>query len=205
MVDLLTVPRTVVRGGVAAALGLGTAVRGARVFHPHGATRTCRLVVDGGQAWGSTLLDDAAVHEGVVRLSRGVGLPAPLPDVDGLALRLPGLGRDGRPLDLLANSAWRYAFAPSVIAPTWSSVLPYRTGTGRRVLLGARPTREGFTLLVAPLLGGVDGVGQLTLGEPVDGEDLRFAPTVGADDLEPVELFRTLRAWAYDASQAGRD
>lgn len=200
MADLLTVPRA----AAAAVLGLGTAVRGARVFHPHGATRTCRLVVGGGQQWGASLLDEAAVHEGVVRVSRAVGLPAPLPDVDGLALRLPGLGSGGAPLDLLVNSAWRYAFVPSVVSLTWSSVLPYRTGTGRQVLLGARPTGDGFTLLVAPPLGAWLEWGELTLGEPVDGEDLRFRPTVGADDLQPVALFRTLRQWSYDSSQAGR-
>lgn len=200
MVDLLSVPRA----AAAAALGLATAVRGARVFHPHGLTRSCRLVVDGGQAWGSSLLDEAGVHDGLVRVSRGIGLPAPLPDVDGLALRLPRLGRGGQPLDLLVNSAWRFAFAPSVASTTWSSVLPYTSGTGRQLLLGARPTALGFTLLAAPLFGGWLEWGELTLGEPVDGEGLRFAPTLGADDLQPVELFRTLREWSYDASQAGR-
>lgn len=201
MVDLLTVPRA----AAAAALGLGTAVRGARVFHPHGATRTARLVVDGGQAWGARLLDEAGVHEGVARVSRGVGLPAPLPDVDGLALRLPGLGKGGSPLDLLVNSAWRFAFAPSVLSRTWSTVLPYRTGSGRQVLLGARPTSDGFTLMVSPVVGSWMEWGVLTLGEPVEGEGLRFRPTLGADDLQPVELFRTLRQWSYDASQAGRE
>ena len=200
MADLLSVPRA----AAAAVLGLGTAVRGARVFHPHGTTRTARLVVDGGQQWGARLLDEAAVHEGVARVSRGVGLPAPLPDVDGLALRLPGLGQGGDPLDLLVNSAWRFAFAPSVVSRTWSSVLPYRTSTGRQLLLGARPTADGFTLVLSPLLGSWMEWGELTLGEPVDGEGLRFRPTLGADDLAPVELFRTLRQWSYDASQAGR-
>ena len=200
MVDLLTVPRA----ATAAALGLATAVRGARVFHPRGVTRTCRLEVGGGQQWGARLLDEPGTHEGVVRLSRGVGLPAPLPDVDGLALRLPGLGQGGAPLDLLVNSAWRFVFAPSVVSPTWSCVLPYRTGSGRQVLLGARPVPEGFTLLVAPLLGAWLEWGELRLEEPVDGEDLCFRPTLGADDLQPVELFRTLRQWSYDASQAGR-
>ena len=84
-------------------------------------------------------------------------------------------------------------------------MLPYRTGSGRQVLLGARPTRDGFTLLVAPLLGAWLEWGELRLEDPVDGEDLRFRPTLGADDLRPVELFRTLRQWSYDASQAGRD
>jgi hypothetical protein len=199
--DLLPLPRA----AFATALGVVTAVRGARVFHPHGATRACRLHVDGGGQWGSALLDEPATHEGVVRLSRGAGLPRPLPDVEGLALRLPGLGLDGSPLDLLINSAWRFVFAPSATARTWSSVLPYDSGTGRRLLLGARPVDDGFTLLAAPLLGGWRRWGALTLGAPVDGERLRFRPTVGAEDLQPAPLLRTLRAWSYDASQAARD
>jgi hypothetical protein len=198
--DLLTPPRA----AFATALGVATALRGERVFHPRGSTRACRVVVAGGSGWGARLLDEPAEHEGLVRVSRGAGLPEPLPDVEGLALRLPGLGCDGTPLDLLVNSAWRYVFAPAALAPTWSSILPYRTASGRRVLLGARPTPTGFVLLAAPPLGRWTRWGELVLGAPLDGERLRFRPTVGADDLQPVPLFRTLRAWSYDASQAAR-
>ena len=199
--DLLSLPRA----AVATTLGAATALRGARVFHPHGSSYAATLTVAGGLGTGAALLDEPAVHEGVVRLSRGAGLPAPLPDVDGLALRLPGLGTDGAPLDLLVNSAWRYVFAPSVLSPTWSAVLPHRTGSGRLVLLGARPTDSGFTMLVAPPLGRWQRWGWLALGAPFDGEGLAFTPTVGADDLRHTALFRTLRAESYDASQAGRD
>src|SRR3712207_8796467 len=52
-------------------------------------TTLCR---SGPGGWGAALLDQPGEHEGVVRLSRGAGLPEPLPDVEGLALRLPGLG-----------------------------------------------------------------------------------------------------------------
>jgi hypothetical protein len=200
-VDLLTLPRA----AFATTLGVGTALRGARVFHPHGSARSATVTVTGGHDWGAELLDRPGVHEGLVRLSRGAGLPAPLPDVDGLALRLFGLGVGAAPLDVLVNSAWRYAFVPSVLAPTWSAVLPHRTGSGRLVLLGARPTGGGFDLLAAPLLGRWQPWGRLELGAPCDGEGLRFAPTVGADDLQPVGLLRSLRAWSYEASSAGRD
>ena len=101
--DLLTLPRT----AFASALGAATAVRGARVFHPHGRTHDAVVTVTGGLGTGSSLLDAPGRHQGVVRLSRGAGLPAPLPDVEGLALRLPGRGVGGAPLDLLVNSAWR--------------------------------------------------------------------------------------------------
>ena len=197
--DLLRAPRA----AFATALGVATALRGARVFHPHGRTWTATVTVDGA-GWGARVLDRPAVHEGLVRLSRGAGLPSPLPDVEGLALRLPGLGVGGAPLDLLVNSAWRFVFAPSALSPTWSAILPHRTGAGRLVLLGARPRAGGFELLAAPPLGRWRAWGRLELGAELDGEDLRFTPTLGADDLVPVALFRTLRAWSYVASQAGR-
>ena len=202
--DLLTLPRDT----AATALGLATAVRGARVFHPRGTASTCRLVVTGGLGTGARVLDEPATHDGVVRLSRAVGLPAPLPDVDGLALRLPGKGVGGAPLDLLVNSAWRYAFAPSLVTPTWSAVLPHRTGTGRWVLLGARPDDEGFRMLVASPLGRWREWARLRVGLPLPTEEeqpLRFAPTIGADDLQPAPLFRGLRGRAYEESQARRD
>ena len=198
--DLLSLPRA----AVATALGVGTALRGARVFHPHGRTYAATLTVTGGLGTGASVLDAPARHEGVVRLSRGAGLPPPLPDVEGLALRLPGQGVDGVPLDLLVNSAWRYVFAPAALAPTWSAILPHRTGSGRVVLLGARPVDGGFTMLLAAPLGPWRTWGHLSLGAEVEGEHLQFAPTIGADDLQPVELFRTLRAQSYDASQAAR-
>lgn len=201
VVDVLTLPRA----AFATTLGVGTALRGARIFHPRGVVREALLTVEGGGGWGAAVLDEPGIHSGLVRLSRGAGLPAPLPDVDGLALRLPALGVDGMPLDLLVNSAWRYAFAPSVLTPTWSAVLPHRTSSGRLVLVGARPVPEGFVMLAASPLGRWRPWGRLTIGGLLEVPELRFAPTVGADDLQPVGLFRTLRAWSYDASQAGRE
>ena len=200
-VDLLSWPRA----AFATTLGAATALRGARVFHPHGRTFDAVVEVTGGLGTGASLLDVPGRHQGVVRLSRGAGLPSPLPDVEGLALRLPGLGVGAAPLDLLINSAWRYAFVPSVLAPTWSAVLPHRTGTEKLVLLGARPDDDGFVLLAAAPLGPWRQWGRLSLGAELDGEALRFAPTIGAPDLQPVALFRTLRAWSYDASQAARE
>jgi hypothetical protein len=201
---LLDVPRS----AFAAVLGAGTALRGARVFHPHGTTYACRVVVDGldpDARWGAGLLDRAGEHDGVVRISRGAGLPHPLPDVEGIALRLPGLGVHGGPLDLLVNSAWRYAFVPSALSRTWSAVLPHRTGTGRLVLVGARPRPGGFTLLAAPPLGEWRPWGRIELGAVRDGERLRFRPTLGAPDLVPVALFRALRSRSYDLSQDLRE
>ncbi|SNS09484.1 hypothetical protein SAMN04488107_1332 [Geodermatophilus saharensis] len=208
--DLLSLPRAV----TASALALGTALRGARVFHPRGQAFTGTVETDGGGTWGARLLDDAARHDVVVRLSRGAGLPEPLPDVVGLAVRFAGQGRGGGPLDVLVNTAGgppvlRHLFLPEPLGRTFSSVLPYRTGSGRLVLLGARGdgTGEGWELLAATLAGGWTRWGHLTLGPAVPGpasEELRFAPTLGADDLQPVALFRAVRDLSYRESQALR-
>jgi hypothetical protein len=208
--DLLSLPRAV----TASALALGTALRGARVFHPRGHASTGTVVVDGGGSWGARLLDEAGSHDVVVRVSRGAGLPEPLPDVVGLAIRFGGLGRDGGPLDVLVNTAGgppglRHLFLPEPLGRTFSSVLPYRTGSGRVVLLGARGEGTGtsWELLAASLTGGWARWGRLTLGPAVpdaQAETLRFLPTLGADDLRPVALFRAVRDRSYRESQALR-
>ncbi len=206
--DLLSLPRAV----TASALALGTALRGARVFHPRGQAFTATVETDGGGTWGARLLDEAARHDVVVRLSRGAGLPAPLPDVVGLAVRFEGQGRGGGPLDVLVNTSGgppvlRHLFLPEPLGRTFSSVLPYRTGSGRLVLLGARGHGTGWELLAATLAGGWTRWGHLTPGPAVPGpesEELRFAPTLGADDLQPVALFRAVRDLSYRESQALR-
>lgn len=208
--DLLSLPRAV----ASSTLALGTALRGARVFHPRGQAYGGTVVTDGGGTWGAALLDQPGRHDVVVRVSRGVGLPEPLPDVVGLALRFDGQGTDGGPLDLLVNSSGgppglRHLFLPEPLGRTYSSVLPYRTGSGRQLLLGARRDAAGtdWELLAATLAGGWSRWGRLVLGAPLpdaQSETLRFRPTLGADDLRPVELFRAVRDRSYRKSQALR-
>jgi hypothetical protein len=206
--DLLALPRAV----TASALALGTAVRGARVFHPRGQASAGTVEADGGGSWGARLLDEAGRHDVVVRVSRGVGLPEPLPDVVGLAVRFPGLGRGGGPLDLLVNTSGgppglRHLFLPAPLGRTFSSVLPYRTGSGRTIMLGAREDGDGWELLAAPVTGGWTRWGRLSPGAALpdaESEELRFLPTLGADDLQPVALFRAVRDLSYRESQALR-
>ncbi len=208
--DLLSLPRA----ATASVLALGTALRGARVFHPRGDAFAATVETDGGGTWGARLLDEAGRHDVVVRLSRGVGLPEPLPDIVGLAIRFEGRGKGGGPLDVLVNTAGgppvlRHVFLPAPLGRTFSSVLPYRTGSGRQVLLGARDEGRGtgWELLAASLTGPWTRWGRLTLGRELPAEvseELRFRPTLGADDLQQVELFRSLRDLSYRESQALR-
>ncbi len=207
--DPFALPRTV----TATALALGTALRRARVFHPRGRAFRGTVETSGGGSWGAGVLDEPGRYDAVVRVSRGAGLPEPLPDVVGLAVRLDGLGRDGGPLDLLVNTSGglpglRHLFVPAPLGRTFSSVLPYRTGSGRVVVLGARDEGSGrWELLAASLAGGWTRWGRLTLGPALpdtEAERLRFMPTLGAVDLEPVALFRSLRDRSYRQSQALR-
>lgn len=203
-------PFALPRALLSSAFGRVASLRHAPALHPRGTVHSCTLTVlggaGGGQApgrtspWGSRLLDRPADHQGVVRLSRSAGLPRPLPDVDGMAVRLPGAGLDGHDLDLLLVSAWRFVFVPAPLARTWSCILPFRTGTGRLVMLGARPRSGGFELLTAAPLGPWTSWAHLEVGEEV-GERLVTAPTVGARDLRHVRAFRRLRAQSYRASQ----
>ena len=197
----------------ASSLALGTALRRARVVHPRGRAFRATVETSGGGSWGARVLDEAGRYDAVVRVSRGAGLPEPLPDVVGLALRLDGLGRDGGPLDLLVNTSGglpglRHLFLPAPLARTFSSVLPYRTGSGRLVVLGARDEGAGrWELLAASLTGGRTRWARLTLGPALpaaEAEQLRFMPTLGAEDLEPVALFRAVRDRSYRQSQALR-
>src|SRR5512135_3352303 len=60
---------------VATALAAGTAVRGARIFHPDGVATAATLTVTPTRRWGCPLLDEPATNDALVRLSRGVGPP----------------------------------------------------------------------------------------------------------------------------------
>jgi hypothetical protein len=127
----------------------------AKPLHPDGVVLVGRLERHGstspsGVAW----LDEAGTDDVVVRLSRAVGLPEPLPDIHGLALRVPtGEG----PGDLLlASTGWgrlgRFVltFGQQPGSRPLSSLLPYSTPTGA-VLLGARSVGpESYDLFWAP-------------------------------------------------------
>lgn len=138
---------------VAAAAGLTfgalSKVRGARIFHPEGVAYTGALRVRAGhpEYRGVALLEAPGEYPAIFRFSRGAGLPQPLPDVLGVAVRLPDVYGDGRHQDfLLATGAGppglRHLLLPGVggfFAQAFSSILLYRVGGQVRVV-GALPT-----------------------------------------------------------------
>jgi hypothetical protein len=196
--------------------------RDKRPFHPRGVALagTAELAPDGAALARSS---PAAV---VVRLSRGIGLPHPLPDFNGVAVRFVDAHGEGCHQDVLLVSAPRFPVARHLLVPvpsfSWSgfsSVLPYRTDAGL-VLLGAEPLAAPGTpdqwdggaplrlrLLVAPLLGPWRPAADLTLTARLDDEEaekLRFDPWHPGPGLVPAGLLNRLRVPAYAASQAAR-
>ncbi len=164
-----------------------------------------------GVAW----LDEVATDQVLVRFSRSIGLPTPLPDILGLALRVPSV--EGRPGDLLLASTGigrvgRFLLRPArrYADATYSCLFPYRTTSGP-VLLAAFPT--------------ADRVGQLTLAwsrptgtwlpfatlevatASLDGTDpeVSFDPVLNVvPGLAPYGWAAELRQYAYGASRRAR-
>mgnify|MGYP001136353803 CR=1 FL=1 len=207
---------------VARVFAWATGLRNGRVFHPRGGCYLGRARLHE-RAVG--LLGDRPELDAVVRVSRGIGLPDVLPDFNGLAVRLLDAHGEGRDQDLLLVSSGRLPVGRHVLVPVpfvgwtgYSSILPYRSPEGLRVL-GAAPF-EGLTsagvrrslpvevrILGASLLGAWEPEVDLTLTEPLDGpscEALRFDPWHTGPRFLPAGVLNRLRLPAYAASQAAR-
>ncbi|MFA9430538.1 hypothetical protein [Egicoccus sp. AB-alg2] len=122
-------------------------LRGARAFHPHGLVYAARwepTAAAADELPGSSL---AAGHRPArLRISHGIGLPATLPDVLGLAVKVLDVHGPGRDQDLLLASGGRgrigrhlLRLARDVAGGAFTSLLPYRLpgGTRRPVLARA--------------------------------------------------------------------
>jgi hypothetical protein len=202
--------------GAAAVFGVLSAARRRRIFHPDGTAYDATLTVHGGSR-GAVLLDEPARRACVVRLSRGLGLHEPLPDILGVAIRVPDVYGPGAHQDLLLATAGSGPVVRSVpyLARSgdgghYSSVLPHRIGD-RLMYLGARPLSPGtgprFALEVAPPLGEWAEVAVVELGPAWDSarsDALRFNPLFTGGGIEPVGLLQTLRRRVYAGSQAAR-
>jgi hypothetical protein len=123
---------------------VGRLRRGSRKpLHPDGVVLPGTVHRDGAPtSWGAPWLDATGEHEATVRLSRSAGLPPPLPDVLGLALRVRV---DGREADLLLSSAGRGRVGRFLLRPRrtpgrgmYTTLLPYRS-PGGPVLIAAEP------------------------------------------------------------------
>jgi hypothetical protein len=203
--------------GAAAVFGALSAARRRRIFHPVGTAYDATLTVHGGSR-GAVLLDEPGRRPCIVRLSRGLGLHEPSPDILGVAVRVPDAYGPGAHQDLLLATAGSGPvvrsvpfLARSLDGGHYSSVLPHRIGDGYRYL-GARPLTAGaggrrFALEVAAPLGDWAEVAVVELGSAWDearSDALRFNPLFTGGGIEPVGLLQTVRRRVYAGSQAAR-
>ncbi|HTW16320.1 MAG TPA: hypothetical protein VMF51_14390 [Nocardioides sp.] len=189
----------------------------AKPLHPRGGVRRACLYRTGvDPAIGVEFLDAAGIDEVVVRESRAIGLPHALPDIHGLAIRVPNA--DGSHGDLLlATTGWgrvsRFVLTASrsTYGRPMTTLLPYRTAAGP-VVLGARTNghdtielscsvRDGAWRRFADLrLSGKDAQ------EYAEGDaDISFDPVLNRlPGLDQYGWVERLREPAYDEARADR-
>ncbi|OZD68891.1 hypothetical protein CH263_08305 [Rhodococcus sp. 06-1059B-a] len=171
---------------IAAALGLpfraASSVRAARAFHPNGVHFSGTLV--------RLIPEDTGLPlhscEVAVRMSKGIGAPSGLPDVAGLALRLPPAEVGASPWDVLLAGSATGRFGRMVPWPSvsWngahlSSLMPLKY-RGRMWWLRARVT--------APQLGAMD-VDDLRSAVRADRVSILIEQACGASTVfEPVAM-----------------
>lgn len=207
----------------AAASAAGRVLRGAtalvalrpaaKPLHPRGAVLEGSLRRHGSDARsGVAWLDDHGQDNVVVRTSRAVGLPAPIPDVFGLALRAPT--SDGGFGDLLFATTGlgrltRFTLTParSLEGRPLTTLLPYRTPSGP-VVLSARSTTDGTWVLAwAVGRGGWHRFAELVLRETTSSGNthLSFDPVQHVlPGLDPYPWVRRLREPSYAAARRSR-
>lgn len=216
--------------GAGAVLGAASSLLGrlrrAKPLHPSGTVLQGRLTRSGSARSGVPWIDTGADEDVVVRLSRGGGLPAWAPDVEGLAVRHQG---EGPPVDLLlATTGWRpvsrhlLTFHRSAGRAGYTTLLPFRGPRGpillaaqplpqrrlppdpvaRGLLLAGQPLR--LRLLWATPLGSWQRFGSLEVGGPVSARPdlpIRFDPESAPPGLGTYPWVTALRDPAYRAAR----
>jgi hypothetical protein len=130
-----------------AVFGALAALRHRRALHPDGASYEAVVRIDGDERYDAVpLLARPGSYRALLRFSRGLGLPASLPDALGVAVRFCDVYGEGRHQDLLMTTSARppvlhHLLLPALRGPfgqPYSTILPYRVGDGIR-LFGVLP------------------------------------------------------------------
>jgi hypothetical protein len=209
------------------------AIRRGKAVHPHGIVFAAELVVLRVPAGleRAELFAKPGRRPAIVRFSRSLGLPRPLPDLLGMAVRVPDAYGEARHQDFLMVTSVdapvaHHAFVPARDAQQrpYSSSLPYRVDH-RRLLVGALPREDSprpqngnelerliaaaatgrrvFDLATAQIWGRFVSVAELHVGDqlPAEADALRFNPYNSGGGLEPAGVLNRLRDYAYPLSQ----
>jgi hypothetical protein len=204
---------------LAASLGAVGRLRGDRPLHPHGASYAARVRLHGAARSAVPWLDEPGSWRATLRVSRGIGLPAWLPDVHGIALRVLE-GPEG-PFDVLvahtgSGPLSRFVFLPRgrVADGALTTLLPVRSGAGPLVLrlaapLGASLDANGMPsrldLSYAHGLGAWHPAGEVLVGERLGpaAERAHHDPVLHQlPDTDQYRLVRRLREPAYATARA---
>jgi hypothetical protein len=165
---------------------------------------------------GVPFVDEPGRIDGVARFSRAAGLPAPLPDVHGLAIRVDGPTAEGDHADILMSTTGLGAVSRFVLRPTrgrgdapYSTLLPFRTSRGA-LLLAATPDPHDparMFLAYAALRGGWRVFGELTTAESSATGDTSISFDPVLHQLAGLEYYAwaaRLRAGSYRAARRSR-
>lgn len=199
------------------AFGAVTSLRSAdKPLHPVGSVVTGTLRrVGGSRRSGVAWLDEPGEDEVLVRLSRSVGLPAPSPDIFGLAVRVPGADAGDDYGDLLFSGSGtgplsRFVFLPgrSIATSPQGTVLPYRTPAGPVVLLATPRDASTFDLSWAVGRGAWTRFATLELGTGAPAApdtSISFDPVRNTvPGLEIYPWVRRLREPSYRSARRAR-
>ncbi len=219
--------------GIGVVLAVLAAVRGGKAVHPHGIVYRARLTVDGtvDAPSASRLFAAPAEHRVVMRFSRSLGMPRPIPDLLGVSLRVLDAYGHGAHQDFLLVSSIDVPVLHHLLVPAtdvqqrpYSSSLPYRAGASTfvvgvipdprsprpegddefdRLARAAATGRLTFGLAIASLGGRFRRVGTLLVEDrlPPEADALRFNPFNCGGGMWPVSLLNRLRDYAYPLSQ----
>jgi hypothetical protein len=203
-----------VGGVLGAGFGLAARIRRNKPLHPAGAVGTAVLDVTRPAAeLGVPLLATGGRHESLVRWSRSAGVPAPLPDVEGFAVRILDAG-GGRPADLLFASSGEGAITRYTLLPRGprshgplSTLLPVAGPTGPLLFLVEPLDDEDppatWRLAVAGAGSDWRAVATITVTWGQD-EDVRFDPVENQlPGTRQYPLVRMLREPAYAMARHG--
>jgi hypothetical protein len=186
----------------------------AKPLHPRGSVVRGTLHRFGAEdRTGAAWLDQTGDDDVLVRQSRAVGLPSPVPDIVGLALRVPtGGDRHG---DLLFASTGlgpltRYMLTParSTHGRPLTTLLPYQTPAGAVLLSAVFHDETTVGLSWAIRSGAWHPFAELVLQrDPVDGADLpvSFEPVRNVPPgMDTFDWVRRLREPAYTTARRSR-
>ena len=146
----------------------------------------------------------------MIRLSRAAGLPAPWPDVHGLAVRV--LGEDGGIADILLATTGAGPVARFVLhvgrrpeRMFFGSLLPYRTSAGPVSLGALRRDDASWNLMWAVGRAPWTPFARLVLWERTPAEDISFDPVLNRPSgLEQYDVLARLRLPAYRTARRTR-